>query len=339
MTSGDGRAGRSDLRVGDVVEVRNLDEILATLDENGELESLPFMPEMVQFCGQRLVVEKIAHKLCDTISSTGMRKMENAVHLAGARCDGSGHDGCQAQCLIYWKTDWLIPRDRITIPDAPREDGGAPRNVPPVISAASRGVPDEDGTARYRCQATEILRAAPEPLPIRNLGQFVTDVRTRNLSVRSTAVALFVALFNRVQKVYARALPRSLKRFAGHRWAAVIGRPGKTPTGRLDLQPGELVRVRSRREIAETVDDRSLNRGLGFDSEMTRSCGKTARVAGHVDRIIDERTGKMLTMKQPCVLLEGIYCEGAYNSGCPRRVPPYWREIWLERVDEPSGVN
>jgi hypothetical protein len=232
----------------------------------------------------------------------------------------------------------LIPQGRTIIPDARREDR-APRNVPLVISAASRGAQDEDGTPKYRCQATEILRAAPEPLPIRHLGQFVTDVRTGNLSVRTTAVALFVALFNRVQKVYARALPSKLRRFAGHRWAAVIGKPGKTPTGRLDLQPGELVRVRSRREIAETVDDRSLNRGLGFDSEMTRSCGKTARVAGHVDRIVDERTGRMLTMKQPCVLLEDVYCEGAYNSGCPRRVPPYWREIWLERVDEASGAN
>src|SRR5256885_12301276 len=81
------------LRVGDVVEVRSQAEILATLDENGELESLPFMPEMLRYCGQRLTVYKIAHKTCDTLTRSGMRKMENAVHLAGARCDGGGHRG------------------------------------------------------------------------------------------------------------------------------------------------------------------------------------------------------------------------------------------------------
>jgi hypothetical protein len=38
------------LRVGEIVEVRSEAEILATLDERAELESPPFMPEMLQFC-------------------------------------------------------------------------------------------------------------------------------------------------------------------------------------------------------------------------------------------------------------------------------------------------
>ena len=95
-----------------------------------------------------------------------------------------------------------------------------------------------------------------------------------------------------------------------------------------------MVRVRSRSEIQKTLDEKQLNRGLGFDAEMTRFCGVSARVADQVDHIIDERTGRMITMKQPCVRLEGIYCQGAYNNGCPRALPPYWREIWLERIDE-----
>src|SRR5438477_12950512 len=92
-----------DLKVGDVVEVRSEAEILATLDENGELESLPFMPEMLQYCGQRLVVYKIAHKTCDTLTRSGIRKMDNAVHLAAVHCDSGGHGGCEAACLYIWK--------------------------------------------------------------------------------------------------------------------------------------------------------------------------------------------------------------------------------------------
>lgn len=65
------------------------------------------MPEMLQFCGQRFTVAKRASKLCDTITWSGMRRMEDVVHLTGARCDGSGHGGCQAGCLIYWKEAWL----------------------------------------------------------------------------------------------------------------------------------------------------------------------------------------------------------------------------------------
>src|SRR5512139_3017812 len=95
-------------KVGDWVEVRSEAEILATLDERGELENLPFMPEMVKYCGQRLTVHKVAHKLCDTVSGNGgLRRMNNAVHLTAARCDGSAHGGCQTACSMYWKEAWL----------------------------------------------------------------------------------------------------------------------------------------------------------------------------------------------------------------------------------------
>ena len=48
------------LRVGEIVEVRSEAEILATLDERGELDGLPFMPEMLDFCGRRFRVHKLA---------------------------------------------------------------------------------------------------------------------------------------------------------------------------------------------------------------------------------------------------------------------------------------
>ena len=58
------------LCVGDWVEVRSKEEILSTLDQNGRLEGLPFMPQMFRYCGQRFQVYKRAHKTCDTVSRT-----------------------------------------------------------------------------------------------------------------------------------------------------------------------------------------------------------------------------------------------------------------------------
>ena len=43
-------------RAGDWVEVKSPLEIAQTLDANGTLEGLPFMPEMVAFCGHRFRV-------------------------------------------------------------------------------------------------------------------------------------------------------------------------------------------------------------------------------------------------------------------------------------------
>ncbi len=99
----------SRFRAGDLVEVRSKEEIFATLDENGELQSLPFMPEMLRFCGQRFEVFASAHKTCDTINQTGCRRMNTTVHLKELRCDGSAHGGCQTNCLFFWKDDWLRP--------------------------------------------------------------------------------------------------------------------------------------------------------------------------------------------------------------------------------------
>src|SRR5881628_1235774 len=97
------------LRVGEIVEVKSKEEILATLDETGALDRLPFMPEMLAFCGKQLTVTRRADKSCDTVSATNkrLRRFENTVHLDDSRCDGSAHGGCQAECTLFWKEAWL----------------------------------------------------------------------------------------------------------------------------------------------------------------------------------------------------------------------------------------
>ncbi len=69
---------------------------------------------------------------------------------------------------------------------------------------------------------------------------------------------------------------------------------------------------------------------------MARHCGRETRVLRRVDRCIEESTGRMLQMKNPCIVLEGIICEGTYTVMCPRSIYAFWREIWLERVEEPA---
>jgi hypothetical protein len=323
-----------DLRVGDLVEVLSIDEILATLDDRGELESLPFMPEMTVFCGRRMTVHKVAHKVCNPMTRTGMRSMTRAVHLTEARCDGSAHGGCQTACSLYWKEAWLkrvAPDDALSKPTPGVGMGG--RRSLPLLDINARKAVGEDGEPRYSCQATEILRAAPTPLPMRDMSQFVTDYRTGNAGILVIGRSMLVGYFNRLQALSARVLPQRFRLRKGLPWPFVEGRVrGQTPTGTLNLQPGELVRVKSKEEILATLNDQLLNRGMGFEGEMSRFCGRTAIVQSRVERCLDERTGRMLTMKSPCIVLEKVVCEGAYHAVCPREYVPFWREVWLERV-------
>lgn len=316
------------LRIGEVVEIRSREEILATLDERGELDALPFMPEMLKYAGQRVAVSRLATKACDTITWTGLHRMQDAVHLDALRCDGSAHGGCQAGCLLYWKTAWI---KRVDVEDAPSVTG--PGCTQEQLLAATRRVGDDDAEApAYACQTTELMRAAPEVIPFWDPRQYVEDVRSGNSRLREVVRAVLVGLFNKYQEVSRRLLPPRLRIHGGGRYPFIDGTAPKTPTGTLDLEPGERVRVRSREEIFATLDANNRNRGLSFDVEMLKYCGREASVLRRVDQILDEKTGRMLRMKNPCIILEDVTCAGDFHRRCPRGIYSYWREIWLERV-------
>src|SRR5215470_15687707 len=90
-----------ELRAGEWVQVRTKEEILSTLDANGRLDELPFMPEMLGYCGTTMRAGRRSHKTCDPAIGIGGRKMANTVHLENVRCNGSAHDGCEAGCLVF----------------------------------------------------------------------------------------------------------------------------------------------------------------------------------------------------------------------------------------------
>jgi hypothetical protein len=243
------------LRRGDVVEVRSAGEILDTLDDRGELESLPFMPEMVEHRGRRFTVERRAEKLCDTVNTTlQSRRMPDTVLLDDLRCDGSGHDGCQAACRLYWKEAWLRPVDSLQAAGGgrPADDGAVAALRERVAHNARPGHPTDP---RYRCQATQ-MAAASVSVSTTDPGSYLRELTSGNVTLRT---------FGRVM---ARATVMQPLHHLG-RLPQMRGDSAKSPkTEPLDLQPGEWVRVKSRDEIRKTLTDKGLNRGLSMDREM-----------------------------------------------------------------------
>ena len=108
-----------------------------------------------------------------------------------------------------------------------------------------------------------------------------------------------------------------------------------TPRNDLNLQPGDLVRVKSYNEILATLDKDLSNRGLNFDAELVPFCGKVFRVSVRVERFVDEKNGKLRHLRTPAVILDGVQCKALFSGQrmfCPRAIHLWWREIWLERV-------
>src|SRR4029453_8577920 len=85
-------------------------------------DGMPFMPEMLPFCGRRFRVLRRAEKTCLEVASSTyvIREFVNndVFFLDGLRCSGANHDGCQRACLFFWKAAWLKPVDE-TLDQAP----------------------------------------------------------------------------------------------------------------------------------------------------------------------------------------------------------------------------
>jgi hypothetical protein len=315
-------SGRRPFRHGEIVQIKSAPEILATLDAEGKLDGLPFMPEMLEYCGQTVTVYKRADRTCDTIFFDGQRRMHDTVFLTGLRCDGSAHGGCEAGCLIFWKESWLRrPSEQLAVADSSGASG-EPTDTASLF-AATRRVADSGPTELFMCQATEISRAST-PLPWWEPSQYVREVATGNAGPFELLVALLKWVFVQVQR----------RLMGGSTVPWVRGKLTKTPKSLLDLRPGELVRVKSRDEIAKTLDRQNRNRGLTFDSEMLRYCGGEYRVLRRVSKIINEKTGELMDLPGDCIVLENVTCTAEYHRLCRRSIYPYWRELWLTRVPE-----
>lgn len=339
------------LKVGDLVEVKSKSEILRTLDNNGQLEGMPFMPEMFAYCGRRFRVTKRAHKACDTVFPTRSRKITNAVHLE-TRCNGDAHGGCQAGCLIYWKEAWLKPvstesgrQGERFAPSSTADDHGC--TEADVLRGARADREAETDEPVYVCQATRLPYASHDLSPY-DFRQYIEDYVSGNVSftkwlagicyiVYQHLIKLGIGLGTPLRWLYenTQTIRRGLP--YPHRTGAIP--PGEpTPSAKLDLHEGDWVKVKSYREILGTLTTENKNRGLLFDGEMLPYCGGHFQVRTRVEQIIDEATGKMLRMKNPCIILDGVVCQARYSECrlfCPRQIYPYWREVWLERSADP----
>ncbi len=112
----------------------------------------------------------------------------------------------------------------------------------------------------------------------------------------------------------------------------VVGRNVSKYEEVLNLQPGELVEVKSETEITATLDVNRRHKGLLWMANMRKFCGKQYRVFKRLDTILLESNGQVRKMKNT-VLLEGVYCDGVEFNGCDRSCLHYWREAWLKKVN------
>jgi hypothetical protein len=303
-------------RPGDRVFVRPPEEILSTLDADGTLNGIPFMPEMLPSCGKQYRVLRLVDKTC--VDGDPIRHFpgNDVVVLDSPRCDGSAHDGCMRGCRIFWKEAWLQSANDAHVAS---EAAGLDR-----LRARLKVKSDE---THYFCQSTQIKSATePDRRRFRTFRIAFREIIDGDLSILR-ASKLF-ALWIWTKSLRAMGADERLRG------------PGKRMANEpLGLEPGDVVRVKSRAGVVETLSRKRSNRGLGVCYEMTRCCGRDAEVRFRVDRLINESTGEMRDISNTVTLAsvggskaraEECLCWGELGD-CPRGELMYWREVWLER--------
>jgi hypothetical protein len=313
----------SRLRAGDLVTVRTSREILKTLDANGTLDNLPFMPEMLEFCGKRFrVLNRVVQATIDgaflvdhTESCVREFRNNDVVILQGVRCAGAEHAGCQRGCAIFWKEAWLEKIDDSDHDCIPNRDSLSAVSDELRCTLKTRTVP-----GKYFCQSSEFPRATLHLSAMQRFKKCFSAVAAGNISawgmVKRILVWTWWKTHNKLIGQHAR------------------GTKEKTPTEVLGLQPGEMVEVKSLQEIVSTLNKTGHNRGLHFSADQRPFCGGRFRVRSRADNFIAEGTGEMKHFRNT-VILEDVLCDSACFAfgGCYRADLLYWREVWLKRVE------
>lgn len=98
------------------------------------------------------------------------------------------------------------------------------------------------------------------------------------------------------------------------------------------LADGDLVRVRSRKEILSTLDPFKELKGCAFLPNMNQYCETEHRVLKVMRTFLDERDYKVKKVRG-VVLLDDVICQGTPAFGsCDRCCFLFWREEWLEKM-------
>jgi hypothetical protein len=269
------------------------------------------MPEMLPFCGKRARILRSVDKVYDYGGRKVLRRVDNTMLLTNVRCDGAAHDGCQARCSIFWKTVWL---KRISEPRVAVSSAGARQPAPGKVND------------RYVCQFTQVV-ALSRPLSRRDIRQDIKPLFAGNVTVSAFVMALTTRLFNGVQGLRG-GIPFPRVTNSGQ---------AKTPTEHKGLAAGERVRVLSAKEIGDTLDLTSRNRGMRFDRELMKFCRQPYTVLLRVERIVDDATGRMVPMKTPCIVLDDVVASGEFLRFVAQQEYIFWRENWLKRESPPKG--
>lgn len=335
---------------GTVVRIRSEQEIERALTSEGTVEGVPFTYEHRLFCDS--THEVLSEVRSILVEGYGQRRIKDVYLLKGATCSGVAHRGCQRNCLLFFRREWL---EKPGTSETGQSSVESLRGSIPAGSRYTAGI--ESGNALPSCQGQgDLLVRATIPWAF-DIWQRIGQIFRAEIGI-GEFMSVMLFLWNKLWDIEQPVWKLSTEKFGKAVWVVIwfllrqnIGwrfkkfkirnlgseqsKSSKEQladiTEKMQLQPGERVRVRSREEIIATLGPNGKNRGLSFVGSMLKYCKREYTVMTRVERVIDERTSKLKTLTGS-VMLEGVICDGVSYRGCQRKCLWIWRDDWLERL-------
>ena len=107
------------------------------------------------------------------------------------------------------------------------------------------------------------------------------------------------------------------------------------------LRRGDVVEVLTYDEIRQTLDGNDCFDHLEFMYGMRRYCGTRQTVLKRLNMMFDERTRKMIKLRNT-VILKDVICDGAGlfdREGCDRSCFYFWKDRWLRPISPGAQGN
>ena len=334
----------SEFLPGELVRVRRLEDIRASLGKDAYCQGCRFTESMAQFCGQDFPILKKVECYYDEAKGV-MLACDGIYLLAGAHCDGSAFPaggGCDRTCLLFWRREWLEQVDKPDPPEAARGHDSAGSIQPATATPSSASDPPSlpaTPTDTLTCQLRAGGAGASEPTLWR--------IRRRGRSVRRAILRIGNRMYWRSHRIFFKVSKR-LMRLLWPSFSRLQDRaktevpPSKKHEPDLSCastlasyRAGNLVRVRSWTDILSCLDELNCTQGCYFMPSMKRYCGQEFRIVNAVERFYDEVKGKVRRCRN-VYFLDGVHCDGTGNphtTGCDRTCYIFWRTEWLEPVN------
>lgn len=294
---------------GSNVRVKKKDEILKTLDPLNKREGCLFMGQMWEYCGREFKVSKRINSFFDEYQHQMLKTRVPLYILEGLICEGTTaafNFQCDRSCYLFWHEEWLEKIDC-------NKNGYHHKIINnSIVDISQRSFNENSGSQLY-CQLTNIRDLARNnsilDMIIQSTAKILGFIKNRTIVLVKVVLEILIPTEKKADE---------------------------QNNDYTELQRGDLVRVKSVREINCILDKHGKYKGCSFAREMYKYCGKEYAVLKPVAYFYDEAKKRNCKSKN-IVILENATCSGEFKlfpMRCDRMCFFFWREEWLEKIEK-----